>query len=119
MLYRVLGRTGLKVSELGVGCASFGMSDYIDRWDASAGEAQTTITSLVHRAVDMGYNFFDVAPGYGQGRSEEMLGIALRGVRERVYVASKIGLDATDASYNRVAWSPESIRQSVESSLAA
>ena len=51
MQYRTLGRTGLVVSELGVGCAPFGMSDYLSTWDATTEAAQRTITDLVHVPV--------------------------------------------------------------------
>jgi len=117
MRYRTLGRTGFRVSELAVGCAPFGMSDYIRAWDATTDDAQRQITEVVHRAVDLGYNYFDTAPAYGKGRSEEMLGIALKGVREGVLVATKLGSGRSDVPHVETAWSPLAIRESVEGSL--
>ena len=117
MQYRVLGRTDLSVSELALGCAPFGMTDYISRWDPSTAPAEKEIVELVHRAVDLGYNYFDTAPAYGGGRSEELLGMALQGIRGRAIIATKIGLGVTDLARNREYWSPLAIQASVESSL--
>ncbi len=89
MRYRTLGRTGLRVSEVGCGGAPIGITNYNERWDPWAeAETRTTIEALRH-AVDVGYNYFDTAPSYGKGRSEQLIGEALDGLRSRVYVATK------------------------------
>ena len=84
MQYRTLGRTGLTVSEVGVGGAQFGLTNYMGPWDAFSDEAQRATTATIQRALDLGYNYFDTAPGYGNGRSEEMVGHAIQGHRDQV-----------------------------------
>jgi len=108
MQVRVLGRTGLRVSEIGMGGAQFGLADYMGRWDPFTEEAQRVVTATVHRALELGYTYFDTAPGYGNGRSEEMLGHALKGYREQAIIATKV---------SEGQWTPEGIRQSVAASL--
>lgn len=83
MLYRALGGTGLKVSELGFGTSPLG--DVYGAADpAEAGRS-------VHLAIDRGINFFDVSPYYGLQLAEERLGDALIGKRKQVVLASKVG----------------------------
>ena len=80
MQYRNLGRAGVKVSAVGVGCNQFG--GVVDRDGTRA---------IVHRALDLGINFFDTADSYGsRGASEEYLGDALAGQWHRVVVATKV-----------------------------
>jgi len=81
---KVLGSTGLEVTRLGLGCASLGRLE---------GEgAQEQATQVVQRALSLGLNLFDTAPLYGAGRSETLLGEALKGVpRDRYVLASKVG----------------------------
>jgi L-galactose dehydrogenase len=71
MEYSVLGRTGLQVSRVGFGGGGIGQV-----WGPTT-EAESV--RAVHRALDLGVNFFDVAPGYGNGKAEEVLGRALAG----------------------------------------
>jgi len=80
MEYRNLGRAGVKVSAIGIGCNQFGGK--VDQEGTKA---------IVHRALDLGINFFDTANVYGNpdGRSEEFLGAALEGLRDRVVLATK------------------------------
>jgi len=108
MHYRTLGRTGLTVSEIGVGGAQFGLTNYMGTWDAFSHEAQQATTATIHRALELGYTYFDSAPGYGDGRSEEMMGIALKGHRDEVTLATKVSGGQ---------WTPDKIRASVEASL--
>ena len=108
MQYRTLGRTGLHVSELGIGGAQFGIPDYMGIWDPNTKEAQQATNDTIHRALDLGYTYFDTAPGYGKGRSEEMIGVALQGHRDQVVLATKI---------SRSHWAPDQMRESVEASL--
>jgi len=81
--YRPLGMTGLSVSILGFGASPLG--DEFGRTDLDEG------IRAVHRAIDLGINYFDVAPYYGRTLAEERLGEALAGYRQRVIVASKAG----------------------------
>lgn len=84
MQYRTLGRTGLRVSALGLGCASLGGVF------GSVSEEESIRT--VHEAIDRGINFLDVAPYYGRTMAETVLGRALRSVpRERYYLSTKVG----------------------------
>lgn len=98
MRMRPLGRTGIEVSELGFGAASLG-EEYgrIDPADA---------LRVVPHAIERGINFLDTSPYYGRGRSEVMLGFALRGVPRRDYViCTKLGRyddDKFDFSARRV-----------------
>jgi aryl-alcohol dehydrogenase-like predicted oxidoreductase len=83
MKQRTLGRTNLKVSEIGFGAWAIGGS-----WGTQREEDSL---AALHRALDLGVNFIDTAAGYGDGRSERIIGTVLkeRGDRERVIVATK------------------------------
>lgn len=89
MQYRNLGRTGLKVSELCLGCMSFGAPE---RGDHPWTVAEEHSRPLVQRAVEAGINFFDTADVYSDGNSEEILGRALRDFsrREESVIATKV-----------------------------
>ena len=82
MRYRSLGRSGLMVSVVGIGCNAFGTRIDLDR-----------VRGIVDAAFDLGVNFFDTADVYGLGASEELLGQALAGRRDEVVVATKFGMD--------------------------
>ena len=86
---RMLGATGLKVSEIGCGCSSLG--GVLDR----DGEAEGLRTLQI--AMDHGINFFDTADAYSMGRSEELLGQAVRGRRDQVVITTKGGSRFTPA----------------------
>lgn len=105
MEYRDLGATGLSVSKLGFGCAPLG--NEFGETDVAEGRR------AVHCALDLGINFFDTAPFYGRGLSEERLGPALEGRRHQAILATKCG------RYDMAAFdfSAERIRRSVEESL--
>ena len=79
MEYRYLGKTGVQVSELCLGVMTFG-----GRTDEAEGKR------IVHRALEAGINFVDTANVYNQGRSEEITGKALEGVRDQVFLATKV-----------------------------
>jgi aryl-alcohol dehydrogenase-like predicted oxidoreductase len=108
MTYRPLGRSGLVVSAVGVGCNAFGA-----RIDADATQA------VVDAAIDSGITLFDTADIYGQGASEELLGRALGRRRGEVVVATKFGMDMHGA--NGPDWgargSRRYVRIAVEASL--
>ncbi len=88
MRYRQLGSTGLKVSEIGMGCWAIGGNQYGNSYGATDDEESLL---AVRRAVELGCNFFDTADVYGHGHSEELLGQALRHVRSDVIIATKVG----------------------------
>jgi myo-inositol catabolism protein IolS len=83
--YRELGRTGLKVSAVGMGCWAIGGDAWGPVDDADS-------LAAIRRAVDLGITFFDTADVYGRGRSERLVGQALQGKRDQVIVATKVGL---------------------------
>lgn len=85
MKTRQLGHNGPSVSAIGLGC--MGMTDFY----TTGGDRQEAIATL-HRAVELGLNFFDTADMYGPHSNEELLGEALRGKREQVFLASKFGI---------------------------
>ncbi len=86
MEYTTLGRTGLRVSRAGFGGGGIGQV-----WGPTTEEESIR---AVHRALELGINFFDVAPRYGNGKAEEVLGRALKGRGEDVVVATKVRLEA-------------------------
>src|SRR5215813_12330290 len=88
MDYRSLGRTGLRVSTLGFGCGNVG--GLMVRGTPAERER------AVARAVELGINYFDTAPSYGDGQSERHLGLALKAVREQIYVGTKFRIDPAD-----------------------
>ncbi len=80
MQYRPLGRTGIKVSPYGLGAMMFGKMGNPDQEEG---------VRIIHRALDAGINFIDTADRYSAGESEEIVGRALKGRRDRVVVATK------------------------------
>ena len=89
MRYRTLGRTGLRVSEVGCGSATLGLTNYIERWDARSAEAARLGAASLDRALDLGYNYVDSAASYGEGRAEEILGEVIGRRRSELYLATK------------------------------
>jgi aryl-alcohol dehydrogenase-like predicted oxidoreductase len=94
----------LQVSAVGLGCNAFG-----DKVDADATAA------VVHAALDAGVNFFDTADSYGDTRSEEFLGRALAGSRDRAVIATKFGMPLDEARPG--GGRPDYVRQAAEDSL--
>lgn len=97
MLKRILGKSGLEVSALGMGCwaiggpwtwAQPGQESFPVGWGDT--DDEESIRGL-HTALDMGVNFFDTAANYGAGHSEVLLGRAFKGKRDRVVIATKFG----------------------------
>src|SRR5690242_14658471 len=106
MEFRELGSSGLRVSVAGLGCNNFG--GRID-FDATS--------RAVHKALDLGINFFDTADTYGdRGRSEEYLGKILGSRRDQVVIATKFGLPMSDGARPRNA-SSRYVVSAIEASL--
>ena len=82
-------RTGTSVSRLGFGGAAMGLTNYLGRYDAAA--SRDVSLAAMRRAVERGITYFDTAPGYGKGLSEEIMGEALEGV-SGIVVATKVPL---------------------------
>jgi aryl-alcohol dehydrogenase-like predicted oxidoreductase len=92
---RRLGRSGLSVPVVGLGCNNLGRTGTVT-------ETAEGATALIDAAIDAGVTFFDTADAYGarRGLSEELLGAALKGRRDDVLVATKFGLDMQGANGN-------------------
>jgi aryl-alcohol dehydrogenase-like predicted oxidoreductase len=113
MKNRTLGKNGLVVSEIGLGC--MGMS-----FSYGPPKDKAEMTALLHAAVERGVTFFDTAEVYGPLINEELVGEALAPFRGRVAIATKFGFKA--ATPGQARWSeldsrPEHIKQAVEGSL--
>ncbi len=85
----ILGRTGLEVSRLGFGGAPLGLQGYLDREDKASADYEQRAVRALRTALERGITFFDTAPGYGDGRSEEIVGKALAGRRDEFALATK------------------------------
>jgi aryl-alcohol dehydrogenase-like predicted oxidoreductase len=110
MQKRMLGKSNLEVSALGLGC--MGMSHGY----GPAGDRQEMI-SLIRAAVDRGVTFFDTAEVYGPFTNEELVGEALAPFRGQVVVATKFGIKIDSTGQQVVESRPEQIKQSAEESL--
>ena len=85
MKHRPFGNTGMNVSEIGLGAWQLANPD----WGVSDGKEALEI---VQKSLEAGCNFFDTAPGYGGGRSEELLGEGLKSVRQSVVICTKLAI---------------------------
>lgn len=108
---RELGRSGLKVSEIGLGC--MGMSEFY-----GPGDEQESIATI-NRAFELGINFLDTSDAYGPYKNEELVGRVIKGRRDRVVVATKFGIvrNADDPSTRSISGRPEYVRSACEASL--
>jgi len=108
MKKRKLGH--LKVSALGLGCA--GMSEFYGPRD----EAKSVAT--IHRAIELGINFFDTADVYGMGANEVLVGQAIRGYRDKIVLATKFGIvRSADPQARAINGRPEYVRAACDASL--
>jgi len=107
MEYAILGRTGRRVSRLGFGGATAGLKNYLHEFDPSRAEDREPIIAALHRALELGINYFDTAAGYGDGASERIFGEGLEKTDPAsIFLATKVGV-----------WKETEVRRSLEASL--
>jgi len=120
MLTRSLGRSGVEVSAMGVGCWAIGGPMWRGETPVGWGRVDDNESiGAVRRAFELGITFFDTADAYGCGHSERLLGKALHDVRDRVVIATKFGnvIDEDTRQITGADASPDCIRQACEASL--
>jgi len=112
MIYRTLGRTGLDVSVLGMGTGG------LDAMGLKSGRSEAEMRDFLRYAFDLGINYFDTSPGYGDGRSERILGRAVSEIgRDNVVVSTKIALAGSMPGKPAKVMKPSDVGAAVDESL--
>jgi aryl-alcohol dehydrogenase-like predicted oxidoreductase len=110
MKLKSLGNSQIKISPMGLGC--MGMSEFYGKGDDSES------IRVIHRAVELGINFLDTADMYGVGKNEELVGKAIKPIRDKVVLATKFGnVRGADGSFLGVNGKPEYVKSCCEASL--
>jgi aryl-alcohol dehydrogenase-like predicted oxidoreductase len=110
MKFADFAQTGESVARIGLGC--MGMSDFYVPGD------ENDAIRVIHRSLDLGGTFLDTADMYGLGRNEELVGRAIRGRREQVFLATKFGIRRSETGAPLgVSGKPDYVRQACEASL--
>jgi aryl-alcohol dehydrogenase-like predicted oxidoreductase len=110
MSTRPLGNTDIQISALGLGC--MGMSEFYGATD------ETESIATIHRALELGVTFLDTADMYGIGHNEELVGRAIAGQRNNVFLATKFGIVREKGTMNRsISGKPDYVRSAAEASL--
>jgi aryl-alcohol dehydrogenase-like predicted oxidoreductase len=115
MEYRTLGKTGIRVSEIGLGCWAIGGASF--RGGQPTGWAGADIAQsleTVRRAWELGVTLYDTADAYGRGKSEVLVGLGLLGRKQEAVIATKVGNSLAQPGQN---FSPEYIRGALDASL--
>ncbi len=115
MEYRTLGKTGIRVSEIGLGCWAIGGASF--RGGQPTGWAGADIAQsleAVRRAWELGVTLYDTADAYGRGKSEVLVGLGLLGRKPEAVIATKVGNSLAQPGQN---FSPEYIRGALDASL--
>jgi aryl-alcohol dehydrogenase-like predicted oxidoreductase len=117
MRCRELGRTGVRVSEIGIGAWGIGGIQIVaGRPNSYGARDDAESVRMLHWAIDQGINFIDTAPAYGFGHSEEVIGQATHDRRDKVVIETKVGEHYPDGKQT---WSfePAFVRQALDESL--
>ena len=110
-----LGQSELEITRVGIGTAPIGSSP---GWRIYWGpQNESDAIRAIETAIDMGINWIDTAPFYGWGRAEQLVGKALRGKRDRLYIFTKCGTIQSAQGVESENLTPDSIRGEVEASL--
>lgn len=92
----MFGDTGLEISRIALGGFPFGGVNRARNWDPWSPEGRKTAITTIHRALDLGINYVDTAPSYGDGNSESIIGKVMRTRREECVLATKVGWQGLD-----------------------
>ncbi len=120
MMKRKLGRSGIEVSAVGMGCWAIGGPTWRGEIPVGWGKIDDGASiRAIHRAIDLGVNFFDTADAYGCGHSERILGKAIKDRRSQIVVATKFGnvYDEQTRQITGASGDPDYIRSACDRSL--